>query len=331
VRDQIRAVTFAAAMGTAMAAWGGVASAQSVTLHLGHVQQADHPMQIASERFADLVAEATDGDIEVISYPAEQLANLRGGAEGVQLGTVDIFWVDSGTLGNWAPEYSFVSLPFMFADFASAIEAMDGLEDELIAAMRDDLNVERLAWAPAGFRVILSNGRPVNEAADLDGLKIRVPEIPIYVNTFAALNANATPLPWGDVYTALQTGVVEGVEGPPAAIRTAGFAEVADYMARTNHIMTDLNILMNLDRFNSLSDSQQAAIREAAHEAFELWFREEIQTSENEAYEELTGLMEANNDPDMESFREAMAPVWDDFIAEAGPRAAEWIERAQAN
>src|SRR5690606_24742110 len=155
------------------------ASAQEITLHLGHVQQANHPMQTSSEAFAELVNKRTNGAIKIVAHPAEQLAGLRAGAEGVQLGTIDMYWSDSGTLGNWAPKYSFVSLPFIFEDFDSSIAVMDSLEESIVASMRTDLNVERLAWSPSGFRVILSRNNAVNSAEDMRGLKIRVPEIPL--------------------------------------------------------------------------------------------------------------------------------------------------------
>jgi TRAP-type transport system periplasmic protein len=302
--------------------------AQEVTLHLGHVQQATHPMQIASEKFAALVAEKSGGAMKVIVYPAEQLAGLRAGAEGVQLGTIDMYWPDSGTLGNWQPKYSFVSLPFIFADYDAAIAVMDSLEAEITESMRKDLNVERLAWSPSGFRVILSSKHAVNSAADMKGMKIRVPEIPIYVSAFSALHANGTPLPWGDVYSAIQTGVVDGVEGPPAAIQTSAIQEVTKYMARTNHIMTDINLLMNLDKFNSLKPEQQQILRDAARDAINGGLREELRKGEDEAYLQLAEALEENNEPDVQSFRDAMAPVYDEFI-KANPDAAGWIEAAE--
>lgn len=317
-----------ALVASAMAAMGP-AAAQEVTLHLGHVQQATHPMQLASEHFAELVSEKSNGAIKIIVYPAEQLAGLRAGAEGVQLGTIDMYWPDSGTLGNWQAKYSFVSLPFIFADFDAAVATMDALDEEITQSMREDLNVERLAWSPAGFRVILSTDRKVTSAEDLKGLKIRVPEIPIYVSAFAALDANATPLPWGDVYSALQTGVVEGVEGPPAAILTSNLQEVTSYMARTNHIMTDLNLLMNLDKFNSLKPEYQRILRDAAKEAVNNGLREALRQGEDDAYATLAEALEETDAPDTDSFRAAMAPVYQQFVKEAGPQAAAWIAAAK--
>ena len=316
-----KAIAIAGALALAMTS---AAAAQDVTLHMAHNAPTADPVHTASEEFAAAVDELSGGSMEVIVYPSEQLANLRAGAEGVQLGTVDMAWSDSGTLGNWAPQYSFVSLPFMFEDFDSAVAAMDGLADEIASGMRSDLNVERLAWSPGGFRVILSATRPISSAADLDGFKIRVPEIPIYVSAFAALNANATPLPWGDVYSGLQTGLVEGVEGPPSSIVAAKFHEVSTHMAKTNHIMLDLNLLMNLDRFNALTSEQQDILRQAGTRAAGK-LRELKREGYDGAYQNLADVLEANDTPDVESFRQAMAPVYDEFIASAGGQAAEWI------
>ncbi len=304
--------------------------AQDITLHMGHNTQTDHPIHLASQAFADAVREATDGAVNIVVHPAEQLAALRAGAEGVQLGTVDIYASDSGTLGNWAPQYSFVSLPFMFADFDAAIATMDELEGQLTEAMREDLNVERLGWAPGGFRIILSSKAEISSAADLRGMKIRVPEIPIYVSAFGALHANATPLPWGDVYSALQTGVVDAVEGPSGAIRTAAFQEVTNDLARTNHILNDTNFLMNLDRFNALTPDQQQILREAGDKAFNVDMREAIRLEEEQSYTALSSVLTANDSPDVASFREAMGPVFEEFLATAGDKAAAWIAVAQS-
>lgn len=303
-------------------------SAQEHTFHLAHNAPPADPVHLASQEFAAVVDDLSGGSMEVIVYPSEQLASLRAGAEGVQLGTVDLAWSDSGTLGNWAPQFSFVSLPFMFEDFDSAVSAVDGLAEDLAAGMREDLNVERLAWSPGGFRVILSATRPINSAADLDGFKIRVPEIPIYVSAFAALNANATPLPWGDVYSGLQTGLVEGVEGPPSSIEAAKFQEVSTHMAKTNHIMLDLNLLMNLDRFNALTPEQQDILRQAGTRAASK-LRQLKREGYDGAYQNLAEVLEENDTPDVASFRDAMAPVYDEFVTSAGDQAAKWIEAVQ--
>lgn len=301
-----------------------VAFAQSVTLHLAHNVQTTHPKHTASELFAENVREATGGEVEVIVYPAEQLAALRAGAEGVQLGTVDLAWVDSGTLGNWVPALSFASLPFIFEDFNAAIAAMDSLSEELSVVMREELNVENLGWSPEGFRVVVTTSRAVPSATKMEGLKMRVPEIPVYVSAFAALGTNVTPLPWGDIYSALQTGVVDGAEGASAVILTSRLNEVTNHLARTNHIMTDNYLLINLDRFSGLAEAHQSAIREAAVQAIGR-LRTLSEEADASAFETLAAELELAEPLDIESFREAMLPVYDDFVAENGQRAADWI------
>jgi tripartite ATP-independent transporter DctP family solute receptor len=300
------------------------AFAQTTTLHLAHNVQTTHPKHTASVLFAEEVSAATGGEVEVIVYPAEQLAALRAGAEGVQLGTVDLAWVDSGTLGNWVPDLSFASLPFIFGDFPAAIAAMDGLSEEISGVMREELNVENLGWSPEGFRVLVTTKKPVLSAADIEGMKVRVPEIPVYVSAFAALKTNVTPLPWGDIYSALQTGVVDAAEGASAVVLTSRLNEVAKYLARTNHIMTDNYLLMNLDRFNGLSDEHKAAIKRAAQVATDR-LRILSEESDGEAFEQLAAELELAQPLDVDSFREAMAPVYDEFTAENGERAAAWI------
>lgn len=304
--------------------------AQQTTLHMGHNNQTDHPGHIAGLEFARLVKEGTDGAVEVIVYPAEQLANLRAGAEGVQLGTIDMYYVDSGTLGNWHPQYSFVSLPFMFDDFDHASSSMDSIADEVTEGMRKDFNVERLGWTPAGFRIVLSKDVEVNSASDMEGIKMRVPEIPIYIATFTNIGTNPTPLPWGDVYSALQTGVVDGVEGPASAIRSAGMHEVATHIAPTRHIMTDLSLLMNLDRFNSLSAEHQAVVKEAGHLAFDIMFRELMKEVDDAAYDSIANGLIESSDLDVGTFRTAVQPVVDEFVAGPGEAVSDWIATIRA-
>jgi tripartite ATP-independent transporter DctP family solute receptor len=304
--------------------------AQQITLHMGHNNQTDHPGHIAGLEFAQLVEEGTNGEIEVIVYPAEQLANVRAGAEGIQLGTIDLYYVDAGTLGNWHPQYAFVSLPFLFDDYDHAERSMDVIAEEITASMRRDFNVERLGWTPAGFRVMMSKGVAITSAEDLNGVKFRVPEIPLYVETFTRLGANPTPLPWGDVYSAIQTGVVDAVEGPAPAIRSAGFYEVATHVAPTYHIMTDLSLLMNLDRFESLSPEHQEVLREAGRQAFDVTFRQLIREADTEAFAAISANLETPESLDVESFRTAVSPVVEEFLSAAGPEVEGWVATIRA-
>lgn len=325
ILPMIASVSLAVAVGAALPA--GPAWAQSVTLHMGHNNQTDHPGHIAGLEFARLVEEGTNGEIRVVVYPAEQLGNVREGAEGIQLGTIDLFYVDAGTLGNWHSQYAFVSLPFLFADYDEAEAAMDSIAPEFDAALRRDFNVERLGWTPAGFRVMLSRGFAINTPDDLRGVRFRVPEIPLYVETFQRLGANPTPVPWGDIYGALQSGVVDAAEGPVPAILSAGFHEVSTDIAATYHMMTDLSLLMNLDRFQSLSEEHQQVLRDAGRQAFDVTFRQLIREADVASFEAVAAGLQVSDEVDVEAFREAVAPVVDAFVAGAGDEVGGWIER----
>jgi tripartite ATP-independent transporter DctP family solute receptor len=315
--------------GTLMLA-GGVAHAQAKhTLHLGHNLAADHPINVTAVELSKAVAARTNGAVDIKVYPSAQLAGLREGTEGVRLGTVDMYWSDSGMVGSLLPSVAFVSLPFLFTTHDQAILAMDTLRPKLDQVFRERLGVERLSWSPNGFRVIVTKGRAIKSAADLRGLKIRVPEIPLYVDTFKTLQTNATPLAWGEVYTSLQSGVIEGVEGPSGAIDTSKFAEVATDVSRTNHIMTDVNLLVNKKRFDALPKEYQAILREEADRITSKGLQKLVRSFEDEAYGNLKRKLKAIDEPDVTSFRTTARPVWDRFVAK-NPESRAWIDAVQA-
>lgn len=306
------------------------AQAQSHTYRLSHHLKPGHLVDVASHRFADLVAEKTNGDIKIEVFPAGQIAGLRQGAEAVQLGTVDFVWTDFGTLANWRPEYGFVSLPFLFKgdDHFNAVFGGE-IGDELRSEVRNNLGAEILGYGNAGFRVIATADKPVKVPSDLEGVRIRVPEVPVFVSTFRSVNANPTPMAWGEVYTALQTGVINAVENPAEGLAVGGMAEVTKYLTRTYHIMTDVNLLGNGALMDGLTAEQQEAVRSSAKTAVD-----EFNTATREAsgkyWDQLAEKLEVVADPDIPAFQKAMAPVWDEFTASTGDAGKAWIDKVVA-
>jgi len=308
-----------------MALIAGPAMAQDKTLRLSHHLAPGHLVDVASHRFAELVAEATNGEIAVEVFPSGQIAGLRQGAEAVQIGTVDVVWSDFGTLANWRPEYGFVSLPFMFQG-DDHFDAVFGGEvgAELATSLRDNLGIETLGYGNAGFRVIASKS-PVNAPEDLAGVRIRVPEVPIFVAAFSAIGANPTPMAWGEVYTALQTDVIDAVENPAEGLAVGAMQEVTTHLSRTLHIMTDVNLFANGAMMEGLTPEQQAAVRASAATAigeFNLATRAASQTY----WDQMAATMQVNEEPDRAAFQAAMAPVWDEFIAATGDAGQHWID-----
>lgn len=308
----------------AVAIGPALAQPKPTTLHLSNILANEHPSGIASQEFAKAVAERTQGAVTIKVYPSGQLAGLREGVEGMRLGTIDMAWTESGTVSASVPALGYFSLPFLFTDFDQAVRAMEKLRPTVSAVIRDKMGAEMLSWSPNGFRVIVTKDRAIHSAADMKGLKMRVPEIPLYVNTFRLLQTNATPLPWGELYTAMQTGIVDGLEGPSGAIEVSKFQEVATDLSRTNHILTDFMLLANRKKLESLSKEHQAIIREEAVK-LDQRFQAMSRTFDDAAYAKLKAKLKSVDNPDSESFRTVAKPVWDGFL-KANPDAKAWIE-----
>ncbi|ODT81703.1 MAG: hypothetical protein ABS76_11150 [Pelagibacterium sp. SCN 64-44] len=307
-----------------------IAHAQGRTLRLSHHLAPDHLVDVASKRFGALVAEKTGGAINVEVFPAGQLAGLRQGAEAAQIGTVDFVWTDFGTLANWIKPMGFISLPFLFRDEAHALAVFKSdVGADLGAEMRDTLNLEALGYGIAGFRVMATRDRAINEPGDLAGLKVRVPEVPVYVSAFNKLGANPTPMAWAEVYTALQTGVIDGVENPAEGLVVGKIQEVTGYAARTNHIMTDVNLVASAMAMDGLGEDEKTAVREAAAIAVDEFNTTSIENG-GKFWDDLAAALDANAEPNRDAFREALLPVWDEMDAAASGGMKPWIERVQA-
>lgn len=329
-RRALLTTSFGMALIAGLAAGLPAAEAQERTLRLSHHLAPGHLVDTASNRFAEMVAEATDGAVRIEVFPAGQIAGLRQGAEAVQLGTVDFVWSDFGTLANWRPEYGFVSLPFLFADDDHFDAVFSGeVGEALRESVSANLGIEALEYGNAGFRVIATRNAPVNVPGDLAGVRIRVPEVPVYVNAFRAVGANPTPMAWGEVYTALQTGVIDAVENPPEGLAVGAKQEVTNYLSRTFHIMTDVSLFANGATMASLTEEQQEAVRAAAREAV-TEFNHLTRDATQEYWDTLAESLEANESPDVAAFQEAMAPVWDEFVGQAGDAGQAWIDRVVA-
>lgn len=283
--------------------------------HLTHIYNPDDLRHIAAERFAAEVKQRTSGELDIKIHPASQMAGLKDGVEGVRLGTIDLTLADTGTVGNWAPSMGLFSLPFMFDSYEHAIKAMNGpIAEWRRKEILDKANLVSLSHAVVGFRIILTTKKEIQTAADLKGVKLRIPEIPVYVATFKALGTNATPVPWGETYSALQTGVVDGIESNPSSFLLAKQVEVTKFASKTNHILLDAGLLANKDFFASLSPETQNIVREAAKTHLSDWLNAEQSKLEDNAWVDISKRLKAVEKPDLAAFRSTLKPVWDDFI-----------------
>lgn len=270
-----------------------------------------HSAGAASEEFAKKVAEKTNNQVEIKVYPGGQLGGLKDNAEGLRQGTIEMAWVDLGTIGLFYPKANVIGLPFLFRDYDHVQKFLDGpLGQKLADEIKQNTGIRIMGYSYSGFRVMICQ-KPIRKLDDMKLLKIRIPEIPIYVNTMKALGANPTPIPWGELYTSLQTGVVEAGEGPPETVINSKLYEVTKYMVPTHHIFTDYNLAINNNYFQSLPKDIQNVITETAKEviaAHRQRVKNDELTFEGKLAEKLT-----KTEVDIAAVKEAVKPVWDDF------------------
>ena len=291
------------------------------TTHLGHK---------TTENFAARVKERTGGQVTIDIKPASQLFNLRTSAEALQLGTLDLCWSDLGTLANWQPHLGFISLPFLFNDFDHVKRVMYGPTGrQVVDSAKESLGVEILSLGASGFRVFLSR-KAIGKADDVRGIKLRVPEIPTWVEMAKAMGANPTPIPAGEMYTALQTGVIDAIEVPADYIVTAKIYEVAGFATKTHHIFTEVSMMASAKKMATLPAGVQKVIREAAVEAVEKEMWDANIKEQQAAWDTLATKVKANATPDIGSFRAKMGPVLTNFVAKTGAKGKALVEAAQA-
>ncbi|MCL4369971.1 MAG: TRAP transporter substrate-binding protein [Chloroflexi bacterium] len=305
----------AAAQPTAAAA-PAKAAAPKYTLRLAHHVALTHLVQTVSEKFAETVSKKTNGQVEVKVFGAGQIGGLKDNTEGVKLGTLDLAWADLSAAALYYDRANIISLPFLFRDHDHWQKVANGpIGKQLASELLEKTGIRTLSYQVSGFRVMMSRNKPINSAADMKGLKIRIPEVPIYVDTMKALGANATPLPWGDVYTALQTGVVDAVEVPADTALSGKIPEVAKYVSKTYHIFTDVNLIMSDKVYKGLPADIQKAIDDSAKEVVTDWGQAEAIKLDKRSYDDLVKAgMQGIDKPDMASFQNAVKPVWDNFI-----------------
>lgn len=310
----------------------GRASAQAVKLILSHHLPTTHLFHITSENFGRYVAEGTKGQVTVDIKPASQLFNLRTAAEALQLGTLDLGWTDLGTHANWQPQFGFTSLPFLFTDYDHAKKVLYGkFGDQIAADIKSTIGNEVLGLGASGFRVFVSR-REIKSADDCRGIKLRVPEIPVYIEMARALATNPTPIPAAEIYTALQTGVVDAMEGPSDFNVANKLWEVAQHVTRTHHIFTEGSLFASTrsSAIRGLSAENMKVVREAAKRAVEVEMWAANLKEQNAAWQTLTERMKAIASPDVASFRGKMGPVLQGFIAKTGAKGKAYVEAVQA-
>lgn len=240
--------------------------AEKVVLKFGHIVNTDNSWHKAAEKFKEIVEAKSKGQIEVRIYPNSQLGSERQVIEGIQLGTVDMT-ITGESLQMWAPKVGIMATPYMIRDAEHMRKVVTGpIGQEIEKEILDKTGLRTIAWFERGPRMLTSN-RPIKTPDDLKGLKMRIPEVPLFMEAWRALGANPTPMAFAEVFTALQQGTMDAQENPYALIHSASFYEVQKYLNKTEHVRTWIYVVIGEKKFQSLSKELQQVVLDAAKEA----------------------------------------------------------------
>ena len=238
--------------------------------------------------------------------------------QGLQLGNVDMCVTDTNNITSFIPEIQVFNFPYIFRCREHAYEVLDGEIGHNMLAMLDNVGIKGLAIWENGFRNLTNSKRPVSSAADVAGLKIRVMDSPLYIDMWAALGADPTPMAWSEVFTALQQRTIDGQENPIAQIYANSVFEVNQYITLDRHVYAPAVLLISQQVFSKMSANQQAAVLEAASEAG-LYERDYNAKMESQWAEEMTAAgAQIVEDPDVASFQAAVAPVVEKYAKQLG-------------
>jgi tripartite ATP-independent transporter DctP family solute receptor len=305
--------TVAVVLSVLFALLAAVPAGAATVITVGDVTTEGTPNIIAFRYFEQLVEERSNGEIDVQVYPASQLGNQRDLVEGLQLGTVDICNSMSGILSAYLPEIQVFDLPYIWTGREHFYRVLDGEVGTMFKTeLLPQFGFEGLAFFDGGIRSIYNSKHPINTPEDVKGLKIRVPEIPMYIKMIEALGGSATPIATGEIYSALQTGIVDGVENAPIFVNSHKHYEICKYYSYTNHIETPDIILMSNKVYDKLSAEHAQLIKDCMLEAQTVQ-REEWLRQENEVVETLKAEGMEFNEVDPAPFREAVQSVWAEY------------------
>ena len=311
-------------MAVCLAAWSGAAPAGQ-ELRMSQVSASDGAVGQSMDFFARLVGERTGGRIIVNTFHNAQLGGERDNVEGIQLGNLDLAVVNQSVLGNFVPEISAVDLPFVIQGVEHADRIFLGEIGRDFLSRLDGVGIKGLGIWESGFRNLTNSKRDVKSVDDVKGLRIRVMENQIHQDLWRALGADAVPMAWGDAYTAMQQGAIDGQENPTTVIDKNNVFEVNKKMAITQHCYATVFIIMSPERWASIPAGDQRIIQSALDEAG-AHERALSRKMDAEAVDTLKGKGMAVTYPDRAGFAEKARSVREKY----GQRFAETLKKIDA-
>ncbi|MEM8663679.1 MAG: TRAP transporter substrate-binding protein [Pseudomonadota bacterium] len=314
----------ACALVAGLLAAGGVANpgdAMAAEAKLGHLAPTGDPRHQVLTDFAAAIAEGTGDEITVDVFPDSTLGKERELFEQVQAGITEFALVGS-VVANFYPQWSIIDMPFMWQDREHLVAFTNSdFAKDWSADMADTLGVEMLAFLERNPRILTSSKQPVRSVEDLAGMKVRVPNVNVYTDTWRAFGVEPVPMPASDFYLALRLGTIEGMENPVEVMYHWKIHEVSEYLMPTEHMRSGFFLIASKRFMDSLTDEQRGVVREAALKAQAAMAEANAQGAES-----LYGKLEEEGmtivrDIDVESFRARAEPVHEEYMDQFGREA----------
>ena len=259
-----------------------------------------------------LLEQYSDNKMTLNIFENSKLGNERDMIEGVSMGTLDMVLSSTGPLPNFSPMFMIFDLPFIIKDRDAGYKFMDGLKGQEILDSLESKNIKGLGFWENGFRNVTNNEKEIKSPEDIKGLKIRTMENPIHLASFKQLGATPTPMAWGEVFTALQQGTIDGQENPLVGIHSTKVYEVQKYISLTEHFYSPAVLMVNKSKFDSLSSEMQDVLIKAEKEARE-WEREYCRQMDTELIQTLKYEGVVITEVDKSEWQKAVEPVYKEF------------------
>jgi tripartite ATP-independent transporter DctP family solute receptor len=299
------------------------------TIRLAHTHGEKGQYYKGAVLFKKLVEERSQGQIKVDHYPGGQLGADRDIQEGVRLGTIES-GLSSTPVVLLNDYFKLLDAPYLFVNRAHVAKVLDGPLGVKMARPLEERGIKHLGYWENGYRQITNNVRPIHRPEDLKGIKLRTPESPVRMQTFKAFGANPVPMPFPELFGALQQGIVDGQENPLLTAYQASFQEVQKYLSITNHVYSPVHLLMNKRLFDSLPAALQKILEEAGREVA-VYTRKLGEESDNSLAEDFRKAGVKVNTADVASFVPLAKPIWKEIAKGVKPAdATDLLEQIAA-
>lgn len=309
--------------GIAMSALAGGPAAAQTELKIGHGHSENHSFHQAMTKFSEALEAKAPGAFTVTIFPQAQLGSEREMQEQLTTGTLEMSI--TGVLSIYEPKITLLELPFLFRDREHILKAQASEAVQDLVATLPAKGLRLAGFLENGFRNITNNTRAINSPEDVKGLKIRTPENLAQVETFKALGASPTPMPFSELYAALRQGVVDGQENPLQNINDGKLFEVQKHLALTGHIYNSAYVVVSESFYQGLKPEEREALDAALKEATD-WQFSYIAQRDGELLQSLKSAGMEVTEPDQEAFREATAPAYDAFYSQFGDDARNFVD-----